>query len=371
MNNIENQSHAMTAQEFTDVMIRVSIVFLMAVFCFRIFSPFLNLMMWALILGVTLYPLHQKLAAKFSGNQGRAATVMVLAGLLLLGYPSVKLGSSLAGQLTDVHDAYQAGTLALSAPKASVAEWPVIGKDVYAAWESAEENLPAFVEANKSTIESLMKGALAIAKSTASGIGLFMAAFIVAGIMMAFGQGGSGATLSIFNRVAGPKQGPKMHNLATMTTRSVAVGVLGVAVIQAVLMGLVFILAGVPAAGLLALIVLLLAIMQLPATLVGIPVIIWVWNGGDAGSTMNAVWTVVILVTGLADNVLKPMLLGRGVDAPMPIILIGALGGMITSGFIGLFIGAVVLAVGYKIFMQWVASAEEMEAPSAAAEATE
>lgn len=371
MNNIESQPHAMTAQEFTDVMIRVSIVFFMAVFCFRIFSPFLNLMMWALILGVTLYPLHQKLAAKFSGNQGQAATVMVLAGLLLLGYPSVKLGYSLAGQLTDAHDAYQAGTLALPEPNASVAEWPVIGEDVYAAWEAADENLPAFVEANKATIESVMKGGLAIAKSTASGIGLFMAAFIVAGIMMAFGQGGSGATLSIFNRVAGPKQGPKMHNLATMTTRSVAVGVLGVAVIQAVLMGLVFILAGVPAAGLLALIVLLLAIMQLPATLVGIPVIIWVWNGGDAGSTMNAVWTVVILVAGLADNILKPMLLGRGVDAPMPIILIGALGGMITSGFIGLFIGAVVLAVGYKIFMQWVAVAEDLEANGAADEATE
>ncbi|MEP5568308.1 MAG: AI-2E family transporter [Halioglobus sp.] len=369
MNNNTNDTHAMTAQEFTDVMIRVGIVFVLIVLCFRVFSPFMNLMMWALILGVTLYPLHQKLASKLGGNQGRAAIVMVLAGLLLLGYPSVKLGSSLAGELTDIHDAYQAGTLALPEPNASVAEWPVIGEDVYSAWQAADDNLPAFVEANKSTIESVMKGALATAKSTASGIGLFMAAFIVAGIMMAFGQGGSGATLAIFSRIAGPEQGPKMHNLSTMTTRSVAVGVLGVAVIQAVLMGLVFIIIGVPAAGILALIVLLLAIMQLPATLVGIPVIIWVWNGGDAGTTMNTIWTIVIIVAGLADNVLKPMLLGRGVDAPMPVILIGALGGMISTGFIGLFIGAVVLAVGYQIFMEWVAMHEIEEEASPAADA--
>lgn len=371
MNNNTSDTHAMTAQEFTDVMIRVGIVFILLVLCFRVFNPFMNLMLWALILGVTLYPLHQKLASKFALNQGRAATVMVLAGLLLLGYPSIKLGSSLAGQLTDAHDAFQAGTLSLPEPNPSVADWPVIGGDVYSAWQAANENLPEFVAANKTTIESVMKGALAIAKSTASGIGLFMAAFIVAGIMMAFGQGGSGATLAIFSRISGPQQGPKVHNLVTMTTRSVAVGVLGVAVIQAVLMGLVFIIIGVPAAGLLALIVLLLAIMQLPATLVGIPVIIWVWNGGDAGTTMNTVWTVVIIVAGLADNVLKPILLGRGVDAPMPVILIGALGGMISAGFIGLFIGAVVLAVGYQIFMEWVAMHQHDEEAQSAVETAE
>ena len=349
----------MTANEFTDVMIRVGIVLILVVLCFRVLNPFLNLMLWALILGMTLFPLHQKLASKFGGNQGRAATVMVLAGLLLLGYPAVKLSSSLASQLTDIHHAYEAGTLALPEPNASVENWPVIGKNVYSAWQEAANNLPEFLADNKATIESVIKSGLAVAKSTAGGIGLFMAAFILAGIMMAFGHGGSGATLTIFSRIAGPEQGPKMHNLATMTTRSVAVGVLGVAVIQAVLMGLIFILIGVPAAGLLALIIMMLAIVQLPAMLVGIPVIIWVWNGGDAGATMNTFWTVVILVSGLADNVLKPLLLGRGVDAPMPVILIGALGGMISAGFIGLFIGAVVLAIGYQIFMQWVAEHEE------------
>jgi predicted PurR-regulated permease PerM len=184
---------------------------------------------------------------------------------------------------------------------------------------------------------------------------MFVGALIVAGIMMAYGKGGSDAMYAIFSRLAGPEQGPKVHTLATMTTRSVAAGVLGVALIQAILVGLGMVLAGVPAAGLLAGVVLLLAIMQLPVVLVTVPVIVWLWNSGDAGTVMNIVWTLYLFFAGLADNVLKPMLLGRGVDAPMPVILIGALGGMISTGFIGLFVGAVVLAVGYQIFMQWVA----------------
>ena len=190
---------------------------------------------------------------------------------------------------------------------------------------------------------------------------MFLGALIVAGIMMAFGRSGSDAVNHILCRIAGREQGSKVHTLATMTTRSVAAGVLGVALIQAILLGVGFMLAGVPAAGLLALIVLLLAIMQLPATLVSLPVILWLWNSGDGGTVMNVIWTVYFVLAGLADNVLKPMLLGRGVDAPMPVILIGALGGMVSSGFIGLFTGAVILAVGYQIFMQWVATKSEDE----------
>ncbi|RLQ21579.1 AI-2E family transporter [Seongchinamella sediminis] len=354
MENNTNQSHPITARELTDVIIRVSIVFGLVVMCFRVFSPFLNLMLWAVILGVTLYPMHQRLAAKFGGKQGRAATVIVLSGLLLIGVPAVKLASSMAEELRSVHEAYGAGTLSLRPPQESVAEWPLIGKQAYAAWHEASENLPGFIADYRTNIEAVMRRVLATAKGTAGGIALLLGALIVAGIMMAYGRGGSGATLRIFNRIAGPEQGPKVHSLVTMTTRSVAVGVLGVAAIQAVLMGLVFLLAGVPAAGLLALVVLLMAIMQLPAMLIGIPVILWIWNGGDSGTLMNSVWSVAVVITALADNVLKPMLLGRGVDAPMPVILIGALGGMVSSGFVGLFIGAVVLAVGYQIFMKWV-----------------
>ena len=134
------------------------------------------------------------------------------------------------------------------------------------------------------------------------------------------------------------------------------------------LLGVGFIFAGIPAAGLLALITLVLGIAQLPALIVSLPAIAYIWWAGDASTLMSIVFTAYLLVAGMADNVLKPMLLGRGVDVPMPIILLGALGGMVSGGIIGLFVGAVILAVGYQVFMDWVDEGEETTAGDAVAE---
>ena len=154
--------------------------------------------------------------------------------------------------------------------------------------------------------------------------------------------------------------------------RSVATGVVGVAFIQALLLGLGFIFAGVPAAGVLAIVVLVLGIVQLPPTLVAVPVIIYLWMGGDASTTSNIFFTVYLMLAGMADNVLKPLLLGRGVDVPMPIVLFGALGGMVSAGIIGLFIGAILLSVGYQLFIDWVAeTSHDLEAEDSVTTASE
>jgi predicted PurR-regulated permease PerM len=149
--------------------------------------------------------------------------------------------------------------------------------------------------------------------------------------------------------------------LSTLTVRSVAAGVLGVALIQALILGVGFFFAGVPAAGVLAVLILFLGILQLPAIIITIPVIAWIWGTGDGSTVMNSIWSVYLIVGGFSDGILKPMLLGRGVDAPMPVILIGALGGMVSAGIVGLFVGAVLLAVGYRLLMEWVARSEETE----------
>jgi predicted PurR-regulated permease PerM len=203
-------------------------------------------------------------------------------------------------------------------------------------------------------LSNLSKAALSSAAGTAGTLFFFFGAMIVAGIMMAYGQDGSGAMQRIFCRIAGPAQGSQLHRLATLTVRSVALGVVGVAVIQAVLLGVGFLFAGIPAAGLLALIVLVIGILQLPALVITLPVVGYLWGLGDQGTVMNVILTVYLLVAGAADGFLKPMLLGRGVDVPMPVVLLGALGGMVGAGIIGLFIGAVVLSVGYELFMGWV-----------------
>ena len=181
---------------------------------------------------------------------------------------------------------------------------------------------------------------------------------IVAAIMMAYAESGSRAMRRIFSRLTDPVQGPRLQKLATATVRSVAAGVIGVAFIQAILLGMGFFLAGIPAAGVLALVVMFLGILQIPALLVSLAGVAWLWVSGDGSTTSNVVWTIYLLVAGMADNVLKPLLLGRGVDAPMLVILIGALGGMVAGGIIGLFIGGVLLAVSYQLFMEWVDDSE-------------
>lgn len=340
-----------------DTLIKVGVLIVLLVACVRVFAPFYALMMWALILAVALYPLHLKIAGYCGGRQGRAATVVVLAGMLVIGAPTVMLGGTLAGQLQDLHTGLQGQSFELPPPDPAVAEWPLVGKRLYAAWSSAASDLPAMLEKYRPQLAQFSKTLVSSVANTAAGILVFLVSLIIAGVMLAYAESGSRAMLRIINRLTGPVRGMRVHALATATIRSVASGVIGVAFIQAILVGIGLVWAGIPAAGILAGVVLLLGIAQLPALLVTLPAIGYIWWSSDA-TTPNVLFTVYLLVAGAADGFLKPILLGRGVEAPMPVILLGALGGMVSGGFIGLFIGAVLLAVGYQLFMEWVSQAD-------------
>ena len=185
---VKNEAgNPMTAGEFTDTMIRIGLIAITAVLCYRVFNPFLGLMIWALILAITLYPLHQRIARRLGGKQGRAATLIVVAGVLLIGTPLVMVSESLASQLEDFAAAYENQTLTIPAPSQGVAELPIVGEKVYALWHTAATNLPEFLEENKTTVEAVRKYIVAGTVSTAKGVFLFVGALIVAGIMMAWG----------------------------------------------------------------------------------------------------------------------------------------------------------------------------------------
>ena len=363
----QQQMRAVLAKDLTEVLIRVGIIAVLVYMSVQIFSPFLGLVLWGLILAVTLYPMHQRLAAKIGGRQGGAAVLLVLAGLLLIGAPTMMLGSSFADHVSHMHTGLQGGSLQIPPPPASVEGWPVVGEKLFALWSKASDDLPDLLQDMGPQLAEFSRKMLSIVASTAGGVFKFLGSLIIAGIMMAYGKAGAEAMSRIICRLAGKDKGPGLYTLSTATIRSVSMGVVGVAFIQALLLGLGFIAAGIPAAGVLAILVLILGILQLPATLLTLPVIAYIWWSGDS-TVMNVVWTVYLLVAGMADNVLKPMLLGRGVDAPMPIILLGALGGMVSAGLIGLFVGAVVLALGYVIFMTWVAEGDEDPCDPEAAE---
>jgi predicted PurR-regulated permease PerM len=350
------------SRKLLDVFIRAGLVFALAVLCYRIFSPFLSLMAWALILAVTLYPAHQQLARRIGGRQGWAATLLVLGGIVLIGVPTAVLMSSLGDSVHDLAAGVRSNTLKIPAPSPNIAAWPVVGKRVYGVWAQAHADLPAVVQRMQPEIGNLAKTALEVVASIAGAVLLFLFSFIIAGIIMAFGRSGADSTKAIFARIVGIRRGEEFAKLSTETIRAVALGVLGVAFIQAIVIGLVLIIASVPFAAVLALLVLVLGIAQVPALVVTLPVIGYIWWSGDYGTTAAATYSVLLLVAGTLDNVLKPLLLGRGVDAPMPVILLGALGGLASTGILGMFIGATLLALGYQIFMWWVATNPDIAA---------
>lgn len=358
-----------------DIAIRLALIGLLAWLSLRVFAPFLGLMVWALVLAIAFYPLNTRIARRLGGSNGGAATLLVLLVTLLIGVPTVLLGMSFVDQMLSLYRSVADGSLQIPPPRAGVAEWPLIGAQVDAGWRAASENLEAFLAQHSEQLRELSRRATGALRGGIVALLSFVGAFIIAGIMMAYAQPGRAVSQRILVRICGPRVGPELHTLSVSTVRSVAMGVVGVAFIQAVLLGMGFLVAGIPAAGVLSVGVLILSIMQIPAALFFIPAIIWLWTAGDSAFLFNVLLTIYMIVAGLADNVLKPMLLGRGVSVPMPAILLGALGGMISGGLIGLFVGAVVLAVAYQVFMAWVNSdpqaadaevataAEEPEAP--------
>ena len=353
--NVEQATlRKLVREDLMETLIRVVLIAILVVVCVRVFMPFSHLVLLGIILAISMYPLYVRILRAFGGRRGLSATALVLGTLLLLGVPMFLLGGAVGTQLSELGHSIQSGQLTLKVPDPKVAEWPVVGKRVYTAWNSAATNMPAFLQENREVIGGYARKALSMAAAGAGAALLFVAAIIVAGVLMTFADAGGKVSQRILVRLTDPVQGPRLQALSIATIRSVATGVVGVAVIQSVLLGMGFLLAGTGNAGVLALLVLFLGILQLPALLISLPVVGYLWWMGEGGTVAKVIFTIWFLVAGMADNVLKPLLLGRGVDAPMLVILIGAIGGMVTGGITGLFLGAVLLAVGYQIFMEWV-----------------
>lgn len=352
------------ASRLLEVLIRAALILALALLCYQIFAPFMVLMVWALTLAVTLYPLHQAVAGRIGGRQGAAAVAITVLGVLLIVTPTAVLMSSFGDSVHQLVNDVQHNALRIPPPRPSVAQWPLVGDEVFAVWQKAHTDLPALVQSLQPKVGELAKAALAMVASIGGGILQFVAALIIAGIMMAFGDAGARATLAIFERLAGPERGVGFTRLATTTIRAVAQGVIGVAFIQAIVVGVCLLVAGVPWAGALAAVTLVLGIAQVPALLVTLPAIGYLWLGGDYGKGEAGFFSLLLFVSGMTDNVLKPLLLGRGVEAPMPVILLGALGGMATAGILGMFVGATLLALGYQIFMGWVATTASPQPPA-------
>jgi predicted PurR-regulated permease PerM len=342
-----------------DMLIKLSALAFVLVTCFHIVSPFVVPVVWGIIIAVAIYPIYLKLRSLLGGKDGLAATVFVLAGVLLLLLPTLSLGGSLIDSVQDLSAQLEAGAIDIPPPSDSVADWPIIGESLSHTWSKASSNLEDVLDDFEPQVKAIAAWLLHSLGGVAGGLLQFILSIIIAGGFLANAQGGGRISLAIADKLVGDRA-IEAVNMCAVTIRSVAQGVLGVAVIQSLLAAVGLILVDVPGAELLALIILLLAVMQLPPLLVLLPVTIYVFSvESTTVAVCFAVWSVFV---SISDSFLKPLLLGRGVDVPMFVILLGAIGGMIAWGVVGLFIGAIILALGYKLFLLWLNEETQPEA---------
>jgi predicted PurR-regulated permease PerM len=349
-----------------DAVIRISLLALLVLWCFNIIKPFIMPILWGAIMAVAIYPLFVKAHIRLGGREKLTAILITLVALAILIIPAVMLSESLVEGAQQLSTEYKAGTLTVPPPSETVKDWPLIGEDLYSAWTLASSNLEATLVKFKPQVEAFGKWFLSSAAGVGAGVLMFIISIIIAGAFLVFARSGSHAMETAIGRVLGEKDGREFVDMAGATIRSVAQGVLGVALIQAILGGVGMLAIGVPYAGVWAMLILLLAIIQLPPVLILAPIIVYVFSvEPTVPAVIFMVWSLVV---SASDAFLKPLFLGRGMDIPMPVILLGAIGGMILSGIVGLFVGAVVLAVGYTLFVAWLDQGEQDSEEQASAE---
>lgn len=339
-----------------DIAIRIGLIALLVYWCLLIFMPFLIPVLWGIIIAVAIYPLYLKFERLLGGRKKTALTLFTLIALSILIVPSIMLAVSMADSAQELAQRMDDGSLEIPPPPENIAEWPVVGQPLHDLWSNASKNLIATVEQYAPQLKTAGRWLLATVAGIGGSILQFVISILIAAVFIANADKDHKFVQALSVRIAG-NGGKEFADLAGATMRSVAQGVLGVAFIQAVLAGIGLLVMEVPAAGLWALLVLLLAIVQLPPLIILGPIIIYVFSVAD--TVPAVIFMIYGLIVSGSDTFLKPLLLGRGVDIPMLIILIGAIGGMILSGIIGLFTGAVVLAIGYKLFMAWLTGENE------------
>lgn len=340
-----------------DIVLKLAIVGVLMWWSFSIISPFILMLIWAGILAVALYPLQKKLI-KFVPKSGLSASLISLFIISILVVPVVVFGNSTFDSVYELYQKAHQGGLSIPQPNESIKEWPLIGDKLYALWLELQQHTEVFIQEYKEEIGQTLKSVVGAAAGTLGTLLMLVVSLIIAAVFMSKAATLSKASSTLIHRVMA-ENGERTKSTIVLTIRSVATGVLGVALIQALLAGLGMIIAGIPAAGILTLVVMICAIAQLPPLLVLGPVAAYYFSVAD--TVPAVIFLVFAIVVSFSDAILKPIFLGRGMDIPMPVILLGAIGGMLMYGIIGLFVGAVILALSYELMLDWLNVEQEKE----------
>jgi len=333
-----------------------------------ILRPFLAAIVWALMIVVATWPVMSRLQAWLWGRRTLAVAAMIGALLLLLVLPlSLAIGTIVANTNVIVEWASTLRSFTLPPPPAWLGSLPLVGTQAVEAWQKIAASRPADVA---SAATPYAAAAILWMAGTMRGVGLLLVQFLLtlalAAVMYANGERAAEGLLRFGRRLAG-EPGDRVVRLAAQAIRSVALGVVVTAIVQATLGGIGLAAAGVPFAALLTAVAFVLCIAQVGPMPVLAPAVAWLyWHGAVGSATALLVWTLVVVTL---DNVLRPILMTKGANLPMLLMFAGVIGGLLAFGLIGIFIGPVVLAVSYTLLGAWLGgrppSAAESDVPAA------
>lgn len=339
-----------------DLTIRIGFLALFIYSALIMIAPLFGLMLWAVILAVAVYPLHATLSRWLGGRQKLSAALLTLVGIAITLGPVALLGIGIVEAGQSVSSIVKEGNLQVPPPPERIRTWPLIGPQLHLAWSGAHENIGQTL--GRFSPQLLKVGEVALERLASFGIGIvtILLSVLITGVLLVTGEDFVIGARRFANRVLADTGG-EMVMLAGATVRNVSRGVIGVAVIQALMSGIVMAAFGIGAAGPLALVTLVLSIIQIGPTLVLLPVIVWAFTWMDFG--MALLFAALLAPVTVIDNILKPIFMSRGLDTPMLVILIGLLGGLLAFGVVGIFVGPVILSVFHALFVRWIEQVEE------------
>ncbi|MEI6274377.1 MAG: AI-2E family transporter [Prolixibacteraceae bacterium] len=346
--SINETSQIRSAVEIT---LRLALLFLLLYWCYGIIKPFMDFFIWSIIFAVALYPGYDWLAGKLGGRKILSAVFIVGAMMLLFILPVVLFASSLYDGITFIKAQYESNGSLIPNASEQIASLPLIGPLIYEKWNALSTNTGEGLQAYAPQLKDVSLTVISSIASAGIGFVKLFISILIAGFLLVSSETFSKMALGLSTKLIGD-HGTEYAYMAEKTIRTVVKGILGVAFIQSLLLGIGMVIVGVPAAGLLFMLSLILGIVQVGVFLVVIPVVIYVFaTYSTTTAVLFLIWCIII---SPLDNILKPILLGKGALVPMPVIFIGAIGGFIYSGFVGLFTGAIVFSVGYKLFIFWM-----------------
>lgn len=355
--NSPEQSNPFTARSRQIIHLAIQLLALafLIQWCFQILAPFFTPIIWAAILAVSLYPLHQRLKKLLKGKGVLAAIILTAIFLIIfisiISWLGIKTGTEIKDQITS----FQEGRLIIPPPPEKVKDWPLIGRTAFQAWTQLSKGVENFLQQYPEQVKSASNYILDLVTTSGKAILLFLLSIVISGVFLCYAEESAEYARNFFGRLINSSQFDT-SSIAAITIRNVVRGILGVALIQSLCAGAGFFVAGIPYAGIWTLLCLVLAIIQIGIVPVTLGVLIYIWTTGN--TTTAILLTIWMIPVGLLDNILKPIMMGKGAPVPMVIIFLGSLGGFIYSGFVGLFTGAVILSLGYRLFDIWLKESE-------------